>query len=362
LPAAGAAAGAAAGLLGAKTSAFGSSRAQNGFGVALGAGLAVATRRLWPVAPKAPAEVRPAWTPMAGEPTPDGEGLAVVVNASAGPALRQSPTDAVRDAFPRARVVEVGEELDLDVALKDVATDPKVRAIAIAGGDGSVGAAAAVALAAGKPLAVIPAGTLNHLARDLGVVSVDDAIEAIKDGDLAALDVAAIDGKTFLNTASFGAYSALVDARERLEDRIGKWPALLVALVQVLRRDQPIEVELDGDRRRIWMIFIGNCRYDPPGFAPSWRERLDDGVLDVRLVDASHPFARLRLLVAVLTGTLGRSRVYGARTVRSLQVTVADGPVRLARDGETFDGSRTFTVEKCAKPLPVYVLRNARPT
>jgi undecaprenyl-diphosphatase len=246
--------------------------------------------------------------------------------------------------------------------LKEASTAPDVRTIAIAGGDGSVGAAAAVARSAGKPLAVIPAGTLNHLARDLGVFTVEDALEAVKDGELAALDVASIDGQPFLNTASFGAYSALVDARERLEARIGKWPALLVALAQVLRHDEPIEVELDGHRRRIWMIFIGNCCYHPAGFAPSWRERLDDGLLDVRLVDADHRFARTRLLLAIVTGRLGRCRVYEARTVHRLDVKVIDGPVRLARDGETFDGSCEFSVAKEEKPLPVYVLRSSRPT
>ena len=330
-------------------------------GAAIGAAIALATRRLWPVAPKTAAAIRPAFTPAGGEPTEDGDGLTFVVNPSAGPSITDAPTETLQKSFPRAVVIELGGEHDLESALATAAASAK--AIGVAGGDGSVGSAAEVAHTAGKPLVVVPAGTLNHLARDLGIHSVDDAVEAVKEGDLVAVDVASIDGQTFLNTASFGVYSELVDARERLEAKIGKWPALLVALFRVLRTYQPIEVELDGQRRRLWMIFIGNCRYHPAGFAPSWRERLDDGVLDVRIVDADHPGARTRLLFAVLTGRLGRCRVYEAMTTEKLHVKVLDeSDVRLARDGETFDGDADFVICKEKQPLAVYVKRELRAT
>jgi diacylglycerol kinase family enzyme len=328
-------------------------------GVVTGVIAAVASRRVWPVAPRTAAQIRPALTPLGGEPSEDGDGLTLLVNPSAGPALRRSPHETLEEAFPKATFVDIGGDADLEEALERAASS--ARAIGMAGGDGSGGAAAGVAHRVGKPLVVIPAGTLNHLARDLGVHSIEDAIEAVKEGDLVAVDVALIDGQPFLNTASFGSYSHLVDARERLESSIGKWPALLVALFQVLRRYEPITVELDGRRRRLWMIFIGNCRYHPAGFAPSWRERLDDGVLDVRLVDADHPWGRVRLLLAVLTGRLGRCVVYETHVTRRLHVKVLDdGPVRLARDGEVFDGSREFEICKEDRPLAVYVKGEGR--
>jgi undecaprenyl-diphosphatase len=218
-----------------------------------------------------------------------------------------------------------------------------------------VNAAADVAQAAGKPLLVVPAGTLNHLARDLGLASVDDAVEAVRSGSAAAIDLATIDGRPFLNTASFGGYVDLVDARERLQGVIGKWPAVVVALVRVLRRGRPCDVEIDGTPMRVWMIFFGNCRYHPSGFAPSWRERLDDGQIDVRIVEGDAPWARVRLVFAVLTGRLGRSRVYTQRLAREVRVRSLHGPLRLARDGETFDGSAEFVVAKDGRTLPVYV-------
>jgi undecaprenyl-diphosphatase len=309
---------------------------------------------VWPVAPRTAAEIRPALTPIGADPSEDGDGLSVVVNADAGgqSGFGAGAADRVREALPAAKVVEVAGD-DLATALVDASAH--ARALGVAGGDGSICAAAAVAHAAGQPLLVLPSGTLNHLARDLGLDGPDDAIAALRAGHTVAVDVATIDGATFLNTASFGSYSSLVDARERLEAKVGKWPALMVALVHVLRHERPVEVELDGRRRSLWMIFVGNCRYHPHGFAPTWRERLDDGRLDVRLVDANAPWARTRLLLAVLTGRLGRSRVYEEFTARELKVRALDGPLRLARDGETFAGSEEFVIRKEERPLAVYV-------
>jgi undecaprenyl-diphosphatase len=313
---------------------------------------AAATTRAWPVAPNTPARSRPALTPVDGEARPDGGGITFVVNSQAGSVARLGLDELLAEELPAATVLDVEEGGDLDAALATAAED---TAIGIAGGDGTINAAAAVALRHDKPLVVVPAGTLNHLARDLGLDSPEDTVAAVRNGQLVAVDLGSIDGKPFLNTASFGSYSELVDARERLEDRVGKWPALMAALWRVLRRTQPVRVEIDGRPRRLWMVFIGNCGYHPHGFAPTWRERLDDGLLDVRLVDADHPWARTRLLLAVLTGRLGRSVLYEEFRTDRLEIRSLDGPLRLARDGETFDGGIEVSVCKEPRRLAVYV-------
>ncbi|HEX2851340.1 MAG TPA: diacylglycerol kinase family protein, partial [Acidimicrobiales bacterium] len=282
-----------------------------------------------------------------------GEGLTIVVNSQAGPALASDPAAELRSALPRAEVVAVDDADHLRAALDRAAEDARV--VGAAGGDGTLNTAAAIALDAGKPLLVVPAGTLNHLARDLGATGVDDAVAAVRDGHAVEVDVGLLADRVFLNTASFGGYAEFVDARERLQPTIGKWPAAFVALVRMLRRGEPCRVEIDGRERNIWMIFVGNCRYHPSGFTPSWRERLDDGLLDVRIVDADQPWARLRLVASVLTGRLGRSRVYEQRTATRLEVRGLDGPLRLASDGETFDGPERFTIEKRPRALTVYV-------
>jgi undecaprenyl-diphosphatase len=322
--------------------------------VAVGAGVGVATalasRRVWPVAPHEPAVARGAATFDAGN-APGGS-ITVVVNPSAGPALARDPVAAVKDALPDADVIVVDEPEELDGALERAS---QADVIGVSGGDGTVNNAARAAHEAGKQLLVFPTGTLNHFARALGIERVEDAVDAASDGRAVAVDLARIADQPFLNVASFGVYTDLVDARERIERRIGKWPGVAVGLVRVLRRAEPLELEIDGTHRRIWMAFIGNCRYHPSGFAPSWRERLDDGCLDVRIVDAASPWSRTRLVLAVLTGRLGRSRVYEAKAVRRLHVKSLEGSIRLATDGEVFDGPAEFTIEKDDEPLFVLV-------
>jgi diacylglycerol kinase family enzyme/membrane-associated phospholipid phosphatase len=321
-------------------------------GMAIGAGAGLATRRFWPVAPRRAARAATA-APADVEPSPDGAGLVLVVNPSAG--RGGGPEEQLAALLPAAEVVVVDEGDDLEAALR--AASGRALALGVAGGDGTVNTAAAVAAEHDLRLVVVPAGTLNHFAGALGLASVDDAAAAVREGRAVAVDRGVIDGRTFLNTASIGDYVELVDAREQLEDRIGKWPAMAVALTQVLRHSAPVEVELDGEPARVWMIFIGNCAYHPAGFGPSWRERLDDGQLDVRIVHADQPWSRARLVASVLTGRLARCRAYEQRFQRELRVRSRQGPLRLARDGETFDGSEEFTIAKAAEPLVVYAPR-----
>jgi diacylglycerol kinase family enzyme/membrane-associated phospholipid phosphatase len=321
-------------------------------GWALGAGVALATRWWWPLAPVDPALVRERLDPTSTQPAPQGKGVTIAVNAAAGPDSGDDLTAELRTALPQADVVALDDPEQLVKTLRAAA--PDATAIGVAGGDGSVNAAAEVAYDSGKPLVLVPGGTLNHLARDLGIDDAQGAARGVEHGCTVEVDVAEIDGRPFLNTASFGSYADLVDARERLEDTIGKWPALVAALTTVLKKQEPVDVELDGVPRRVWAIFIGNCAYEPAGFAPAYRPSVSDGMLDVRIVDAARPFAATRLVVAVLTGTLARTKVYEQRCVRSLAVRL-DKPTRLARDGETFDGSTSFLVRKRERRLRVYV-------
>jgi undecaprenyl-diphosphatase len=325
-------------------------------GAAGGVAVALLTRRFWPVAPDGPARLSRELDYAADAPTGDGAGVVIAVNDGAGNALRGDVTETLRSELPAARLVDPGDG-QLDSALRDALDGARV--VGVAGGDGSANAGAAVAVDAGLPLMVVPAGTLNHLARDLGLDTPADSIESLRAGHFARMDVGRIAGKPFLNTASIGSYVDLVEARERLEGRIGKWPALLVALVRVLRRAQPVALEIDGRERSVWLVFFGNCTYHPSGFAPSWRERLDDGVIDVRVLDAQAPWSRTRLVLAVLTGRLARCRLYEQRHAQRVELRSLDGPSRLARDGEIFDGPESFTVEKDAASLLVVAHRDA---
>jgi len=319
-------------------------------GSALGAVASVAALRGWPTPPAGGAEAPPSPRRSPRQLTDDGAAVTIVINPGAGSgdgALREE----IEQALPSSVLLEVDDNL---MELLDTAAHQSA-VIGVVGGDGSINAAAGVAIENDLPLLVFPGGTLNHFARDAGLDSVADTVEALTERNLARVDVGRIDGRPFLNTASFGSYAELVDMREKLEPRLGKWAAMAVAAARIVRNGSPTDLIIDGEQLSIWMIFIGNCVYDPPGLAPGFRRRLDDGLLDVRFVDAGLPWSRTRLVGALLTGQLGRSRVYRRLVIDRLEIESLDGSLRLACDGETFDGGQTVIVDKDPVGLDVYV-------
>ncbi len=281
---------------------------------------------------------------------PDGEGLVIAVNPRSGPD-DVNPADEVRERLPRAEVVELGEDDDMAELLHAAAE--RAQAFGVAGGDGSVATAAKVALEHQLPLAVVPAGTLNHFARDVGIETVDAAVEAINSGAGVAVDVATVGGVPFLNTASIGSYPEMVERREAFETRFGKWPALFLAAVSVLRTQRPVQLELNGKPAKLWILFVGNCAYTPRGLSPAWRPRLEDGLLDVQYLRADKRFSRARLALTALAAT-DKSRMYRQLEVSELTVRSLDGPVQVARDGEPGDEAVEFRFEKTPRRLVVY--------
>lgn len=319
-------------------------------GSAIGIGIARMMVRTWPLAERRPATVEH----VATDPSlvgPDGEGLVVVRNDGAGYRLAPGPGAQLRDAFPQARYLDVETGEALTTAIRRAAA--QARILAVAGGDGSASAGAAVAHEAVLPLAVFAAGTLNHLATDLGAEELGATIDAVRSGRVVRMDVGELDGRVFVNAASVGTYPQLVVARERIERRIGKWPAALWGVVRTLRTARPIELDVDGRPRRVWVLFVGNCRYEGDGVFATRRLRLDDGALDVRILSAEHPWARTRVAVSLAFGRVRRSPVYERWSATELHVRSRQGPLQLAVDGETSSAPDEFVVRKRPGALQV---------
>lgn len=317
-------------------------------GVGIGVAAGLVTQTWWPRTPLAPATAGPPDLPVPA--SVDGEGLVLVVNATAGSA-RDAALHLVTEELPAAEVVvAAGDDLPhvIDQAAK------RCVVLGVAGGDGTVNLAARAAVREQVPLVVVPAGTLNHFARDIGVETVRDAIDALRAGDAVRVDLGRAGDESFVNTASIGLYVDLVRFRERWEDRLGKWPAMLLGLVTVLRVARPQDVTVDGVPRRLWMLFAGNGHYLPVGFAPAIRPSLDDGLLDIRIVAATVRFARTRLVLGALTRTLRWCRPYEASLRSSLELACQDGPLGLSVDGEVLSAPSTVVLAKSARALTVY--------
>jgi undecaprenyl-diphosphatase len=321
-------------------------------GAAIGASIGMLTRLQWPLLPTEVEETPPARSTVKLEPRPEGEGVVIVVNTDAGNPLTGPSADELRERLPKAKVIELDDPTKLEDVLRSSVNGAAV--LGVSGGDGSTATAATIASDLGKPLLLIPAGTLNHLGRDLRVESEDDALAALERGEASAIDLGVIDGKPFINTASFGGYTVMLETRGALQKRIGRWAAHFAAVAIAVFKAEPLEIELDGRRQSVWMVFIGNSRHEPAGFAPSWRPALDDGELDVRILSGEHPFARVRLLLSILTGRLTRSVAYTQKCVGELKVHSDRERMTLARDGDSFEGSGSFEVTKLRRKLVVY--------
>ncbi|GAB1514652.1 bifunctional phosphatase PAP2/diacylglycerol kinase family protein [Actinophytocola sp. KF-1] len=328
-------------------------------GAAIGVGAAYATRHWWPHQKDLPAGPRRLDT--AAE-LGDGDGLVLVVNPGAGSSGQAS--DEVRKAWPRADVIEIEPDLDVVAEVTKKVQNDGVRAIGAVGGDGTVACVAGIAVDHGLPLVLVPAGTLDHFARDVGIEHLDEAQAASRAGSVAVCDVGEVEvagrgdeveRRVFVNTASLGGYPETVRLREKLQTRWPKWAAVLLATTRTLRSAKPLSIMLNGHKRLVWMLFVGNGSYEPKGFGAARRPSLASGKLDVRYLRADVPYSRARFLIASLTGTLSTSHVYRHAEVSSVDVVLLDGNRRIALDGEVGPLGRRFSFRVRERALPVYI-------
>jgi diacylglycerol kinase family enzyme len=134
--------------------------------------------------------------------------------------------------------------------------------ILIAGGDGSIGTAAARIVGTECELAVVPAGTLNHFARDIGIpVELAEAVEVASGTVTTTVDIGRVSERVFLNTSSLGVYVTFVRVRDRLERWLPYRLASIVASIRAFTVFPTIRVDLEIEGKaqtfRTPLIFIG---------------------------------------------------------------------------------------------------------
>jgi diacylglycerol kinase family enzyme len=170
--------------------------------------------------------------------------------------------DAARKVLTKAGFdIEAVEPSELEKRLK-AEIDGGTRRILVAGGDGTIATAAALVANKAIELAVLPAGTLNHFAKDHGIpTDLDEAAVAATDGVIVGADIGYVDDSVFLNTSSIGAYVTFVRDRERLEKYVGYRIASLIAAVQTMYhlRTFSVTLEVEGEKKTYGssMVFIG---------------------------------------------------------------------------------------------------------
>ena len=255
----------------------------------------------------------------------------VLYNPDSGP----DPIDPadLKANFPGHEVIELADPEDLPKRIEAAIADG-VDFVAVAGGDGTIRAAAQHLAGTGVPLLPIPAGTRNHFARELDIEDLEAAGRAAAGGATIKVDLGDVNGKKFVNNSSIGIYPRIVVTREAHERRWPKGVATVAAAYEQLRHGRRFKVTVDGRTYRAWMIFVGNGRYGRGLLQLNTRDGLDANVLDFRLARADSPLARTRVAAALALGFLDRSPLLVQREVRSLELGMGRRSVDVALDGE----------------------------
>jgi diacylglycerol kinase family enzyme/uncharacterized membrane protein len=278
--------------------------------------------------------------PTPGEPVPAARRPLLIVNpkSGGGKAEENDLAEVCQERGIEVVVLHRGDDL---VALAEAAIGRGADVIGMAGGDGSQALVASVAARHDVPHVVVPAGTRNHLALDLGLDR-DDVVAALDAFGPALerrIDLAEVNGRVFVNNVSLGAYAQIVQSDEY---RDAKLATTLQELPEVLAPDAappdlgwtgPDGVHHDGAH----LILVSNNQYSlRVGAGAGTRDRLDDGQLGIVVVEMSGTLSAVQL--AALTAL---RRPEGARAIEEWSASTFEvtsgAPVPAGVDGEALE-------------------------
>jgi YegS/Rv2252/BmrU family lipid kinase len=269
----------------------------------------------------------------------------VLLNRGGGTAAADPDiADKVKRALDQA-----GVEADIDLIDGDDCAVRSTEAaergdplLIVGGGDGTIGAAAAALVGSETALGILPLGTLNHFARDLGIpAGLDEAAQLIAGGGERRVDVAEMNGRIFINNSAIGLYPLMVVDRDAQQKRLGrsKRLAMVVASLRTLIRFNHQRLTLtvnDEEKARIDtpLLFVGNNDYRVDIGAPGHRDSLEDGQLCVLVLRQK---TRFGLIAATVRALLNRSRpddMVRIDGVERLRVASRRSQLAVALDGE----------------------------
>jgi diacylglycerol kinase family enzyme len=230
--------------------------------------------------------------------TPTSPWLLVNPRSGDGKAGRVGLVEAARGLGVRVHVLEAGDDPG---ALARAAVAGGADAVGVAGGDGSMGLVAAVAVEAGVPFVCVPSGTRNHFAGDLGLDRGDPlaALGAFA-GTERRVDVATVGDRVFVNNVSLGAYADLVADPRYRAGKLATAHAVLPASLRGERELLRVDLRDAAGREHpdVLVLLVACNAYELNGI----RERMDGGVLQVSALRARTGAA----LAGLATRTLAR--------------------------------------------------------
>jgi diacylglycerol kinase family enzyme len=269
--------------------------------------------------------------------------VAVILNPRARHGADEALQQEIVELFARygreATIVPVSAGAKLSVRAR-AAVNAGCRLLVAAGGDGTVNAVASAVVGREIPLGVLPVGTLNHFAKDLGLpLDLPDAVRIAAQGAVRQVDVGEVNGRYFLNNSSIGVYPRIVELRHRYESSgLSKWIAAAWASLAVLRRRPFVDVRIHvGDEAivcRTPFVFVGNNEYKMVGLRGVARASLTGGYLAIYVMKAAERLSLLRLGLEVMTRGVERVEELDLFRVVETKVETRRRRLQVALDGE----------------------------
>ncbi len=264
---------------------------------------------------------------------------AIVINEKAGQGngLKQLSNHLI-DADFQYDTFEISEK-NLPEILEKISNETYETLIA-AGGDGTVNAIAERAVKLKRTMGIIPAGTLNHFAKDAGIpLNVDEAAKVLLEGHTALFDTASVNDHIFLNNSSIGLYPRVVKRREeQMKFGGNKWAAMLKATLTVLKSIPKINVAIKSDGNMVKcktpFVFIGNNSYKFDLFNLGSREGLHDGRLSIYYPKFGGRISYLRLIFKTLSGRLDQEENFQILHNEEIIIYSNKRKLEVSMDGE----------------------------
>lgn len=270
----------------------------------------------------------------------------ILMNAGAGSIGGDQVDERQREVREACAAAGIDAEIQVcePARLRDLAREAARRpfdVVIAAGGDGTVSAVASGLAGTEMPLGVLPLGTLNHFARDIHMPDdLTDAAKAIASSAVTPIDVAEVNGRTFINNSSIGLYPEIVVSREHQQKTAQrrKYVAMAIAAWRVLKRFPLLAVRLVTPERTLAsktpFVFVGNNPYVINVLELGKRERLDCGKLSIYMVRCNGRLKMFWLMVRAILQRLDAVKDFEVEEVCETWIDVPRRVLKVAVDGE----------------------------
>lgn len=236
-------------------------------------------------------------------------------------------------------VVRMGPEVDVPSMIRERMHDGK-RIFIAAGGDGTINTVVQALVHTDATLGVIPFGTYNHFARDLGLpLDWREALNVATTGAIRQIDAARANDRFFINNISMGLYPELVARREEKGRDYPRWKARSYAVVATLRKFPHVTVTLESEHRseaiRTHVLMVSNNTYDLSRIgveAP--RTTLEEGRLSVYWLPHLPRIALMRFLAHYLAGRVREAPGFRSFRTTRMKVQSSKKHLYIGIDGE----------------------------